>query len=103
MFDQTSTGVLFQIAKEADRLLKSPDQFLWVEDSLIIDWGQDGHQRIENVDPECLRPIVAQMILNCTKDGAEFSERFRVMISLLGLSMGGALVEWAEVVLSLKT
>ncbi len=101
MFDQTSTGVLFQIAKEADRLLKSPESFRWEEDSLIIDWGVDGLQRIENVDQECLRPIVSQMVLNCTKEGAEFSERFRVMISLLGISMGGALIEWSEVVLSL--
>ena len=101
MFDQTSTGVLFQIAKEADRLLKSPKEFRWDEELLIVDWGEDGIQRIENVDPESLRPIVAQMVLNCTKEGAEFSQRFRVMISLLGLSLGGALVEWSEVVLSL--
>ncbi len=100
MFDQTSTGVLFQIAKEADRLLRSPDNFRWEHGALIIGWGDEGEQTIENVDQESLRPIVAQMILNCTKEGAEFSERFRVMISLLGISMGGALIEWSEVVLS---
>lgn len=100
MFDQTATGVLFQIAKEADRLLKSPHRFRWEEDALVVDWGSGTEQRIDNVDMECLRPIVAQMILNCTKEDAQFSERFRVMMALLGISMGGALIEWAETVLA---
>ena len=99
MFDQTSTGVLFQIAKEADRLVATPEKFVWEDGDLVIHWQDDIEQRIENVSKQSLHPIVAQMILNCTKENVEFSERFRVMISMLGKSMGGALVEWAEVVM----